>query len=216
MSKLHSPISQRLEMFLDFDKRLFFLIIVIFFLVIRIMTDNIILQSIPGYEELDEEGTFTYMYIFNALNYIWTPFSLLWKFTVTAFIIWTGSFAFGYKIDFKQIWQVVMVAELIFILPELLKFLLFLNPPADISFIEIKNYYPLSLLSLFETTDIEGKYLYPLRAINLFELIYIIFLVLGFHTISKRPIKESAWVITFSYTLCFLLWLLFYVLAYKG
>lgn len=216
MPKTHSPISQRIESSLDFDKRVFFLILVILFLTIRIITNDIIIKSIPGYEELEADGAFSYMHIFNTLNYLWTPFSLLWKFTLTAFVIWTGAFAFGHKVSFKALWQFVMVAELVFLFPEIIRMLVFINPAESTSYIEIKNYYPLSLLQLFDASEISAKYLYPLQAINFFELLYVAVLVLGFHTLSYRSIRESSIVVVCSYFFLFLLWLLFYILVYRG
>jgi len=215
MSQNPSPISQRIEANLDFDKRLFFFILVILFLLVRYVTNDLILQSIPGYDKLESEGSFMIFHVFNALDYIWTPFALLWKFTATAFVIWLGAFAFGYKAPFVRLWQFVMVAEFIFIFPELIKMLVYIKPSDSVTYEEIRGYYPLSLFSLVNPANIAAKYHYPLRAINLFELIYIVFLIFGFHTVSRRSLAESTFVVLFSYVLMFLLWLLFYSLVYK-
>jgi hypothetical protein len=215
MDNSKTTIPQRMESILDFDKRLFFLILVLFFILIRYITNDLIMQSIPGYEKLESDGSFTLFHIFNTLNYIWTPFALLWKFTLTAFIIWTGSFAFGYKVPFVKLWQFVLFAEIIFVLPELIKMIYFIQPSDSVTYREIRDFYPLSLFSLIDPDQIAPKYHYPLRASNLFELVYIFLLVLGFHSISKRSISESLAVISFSYVLFFLLWLLFYILVYK-
>lgn len=215
MTISQSSISQRIQEAIDFDKRLFFLILVIIFLLIRYVTNDLILQSIPGYEQLDSEGSFTIFRIFNALNYIWTPFALLWKFTVTAFVIWTGGFAFGYKTSFIKLWQFILVAEVIFVFPELIKLFYFIRPSDGVSFEEVKNFYPLSLYNLFELDAISPKFIYPLQAINIFEVLYIFTLILGFHTLSRRSISESTLVIIFSYVICFSLWLGFYIMVYK-
>ncbi|RZS98514.1 sulfate ABC transporter permease [Cecembia calidifontis] len=210
-----TTLSERIESILDFDKRIFFFILVLFFVVIRYITNDLILQSIPGYEKLEEEGSFLIFHVFNTLNYLWTPFALLWKFTLTSFLIWTGAFAFGYKISFKKLWQFVMVAEVIFILPELFKMIYFIQPHESVSFQEIKDYYPLSLFTLIDGPSFDTRFHYPLRAINLFELIYIYLLTLGFQHLSNRSFSTSFIVILFSYVLFFLLWLVFYILVYK-
>jgi hypothetical protein len=211
-----TSISQRIQDAIDFDKRLFFLILVILFLLIRYVTNDLILQSIPGYEQLEAEGSFTIFHIFNALNYLWTPFALLWKFTVTAFIIWTGGFAFGYKTSFVKLWQFILVAELTFVFPELIKLLYFIQPSDSVTYMEVKNFYPLSFYNLFYQDSISPKFIYPLQVINLFEILYIFVLILGFHTVSRRNLTESALVIFFSYVICLLLWLGFYIMVYKA
>jgi hypothetical protein len=211
-----NSISQRIQDAIDFDKRLFFLILVILFLVIRYVTNDIILQSIPGYDQLETDGSFTIFHIFNALNYLWTPFALLWKFTVTAFVIWTGGFAFGYKTSFVKLWQFILVAEVIFVFPELIKLFYFIQPSDATTYMEVKNFYPLSFFNLVDQDSISAKYIYPLQTINLFELLYIYILMLGFHAISRRSMTESTMVVLFSYVLCLLLWLGFYIMVYKS
>ncbi|PSL03919.1 sulfate ABC transporter permease [Cecembia rubra] len=210
-----ATLSERIESILDFDKRIFFFILVLFFIAIRYITNDLILQSIPGYEKLNEEGSFMIFHIFNTLNYLWTPFALLWKFTLISFLIWTGAFTLGYKISFKLLWQYVMVAEVVFILPELFKMIYFILPDDTVSFQDIRDYYPLSLFSLIDSDSLPAKFHYPFRAINLFEVIYIYLLTLGFQYLSKKSFSNAFVVILISYVFFFLLWLAFYILVYK-
>lgn len=207
-------LSQRTEEAINFDKRLFFLLLVFLFVVIRYLTDDLILQSIPGYRELQKEGAFTYFHLFNTLDYIWTPFSLLWKFTLTAFTIWVGAFMGGYKLSYKELWKFAMVAETVFVFPELIRLLWFLLEEPE-SFLSIQNFHPLSLFSLVNPDVVDPRYHYPLGALNLFEVAYWILLAVGVHTISRRSLSTSLAIVLCSYTLCFLLWLGFYIIVYK-
>ncbi len=214
MSRNASPISKRIEALINFDKLIFFVFLVLLYLIIRFLINDTILKSIPGYEELSD-GTFTYFHIFNTLNYVWTPFAILWKITVATFIIWVGSFALGYKVPFQKLWQFILVAEIVFIFPELFKLLYFITPANQVTPEDIQNFYPLSLLSLINVDGIHPKYYYPLRALNLFEMLYWILLILGFHTLTKRSIREATLVVFSSYVVCFMAWLLFYIIVYK-
>lgn len=215
MVKTASPLSQRIESLINFDKRIFFAFLVLLFFTIRYLINDIVLKSIPGFEQLEQEGSFTFFHIFNALNYIWTPFSLLWKFTVIAFVIWVGAFAWGYKVSFRMLWQFVLVAEVVFIFPELIKLLYFISPTDQLTLDQIRSFYPLSVLSLVNEENIHPKYYYPLSVLNIFELLYWVLLILGFHTISRRSIEESTLVVLSSYCLCLFVWLAFYILVYK-
>ncbi len=89
MAKPASPLAQRINEAIDFDKRIFFLFLVLTFLVIRYLTNTLILEAIPESDRLDAQGDLMFFHIFNTLNYIWTPFALLWKFTVIAFLFWS-------------------------------------------------------------------------------------------------------------------------------
>lgn len=215
MVKVSSSIGQRIEESIDFDKRVFFVLLLTLFFILRYLTNDILVKSIPGYEQLEEDGSLSFFYIFNALNYLWTPFALLWKFTVIAFIIWIGAFSWGYKVPFRKLWQFVMVAELIFIFPELIKLLYIIIASNQLTPEEIKGYYPLSLFSLFNAQEIPIKFHYPLRTLNLFEIFYWILLILGFHSISKRSLKTSTLVVLSSYVFGLLIWLAFYIMTYR-
>lgn len=214
MGSPSTNLSQRIEEAINFDKRLFFMLLVILFVVIRYLTNDLILQSIPGYRELENEGSFTYFHLFNTLDYLWTPFSLLWKFTLTAFTIWVGGFMGGYKLSFKELWKLAMVAETVFIFPELIRLLWFLLEAPE-NFLEIQNFRPLSLFSFVNPALVEPRHHYPLGALNLFEVAYWFLLALGVHTISKTSLSTSLSIVLCSYTLCFLLWLGFYMIVYK-
>jgi hypothetical protein len=211
-----SNLAQRTEEIINFDKRIFFILLVAIFLIIRYLTYELILQSIPGHRILEGEGALTYFHIFNSLNYLLTPFSLLWKFTLTAFTLWIGGFMAGYKLSFRSLWQFTMVAEVIFILPELLRLLWFVGVVEPENFQEIESFHPLSLYSLLNSTQLDPKYHYPLKAINLFELAYWGVLVIGVHTISRKTFNHSLLIVLGSYTLCFFLWLGFYMAVYKS
>ena len=215
MATAASPLAQKINGALDFDKRLFFVVLVLIFLVIRYLTNTLILEAIPDSDRLDAQGDLLFFYLFNTLNYVWTPFAFLWKFTVTAFLFWSLGLTMGYKVSFKALWQFALVAETIFIFPELLRLLVYLNPSDQVSYLDIQNFEPLSALWLVGPGQIHAKYHYPLSVINLFEICYGAVWVLGFHAISRRTIQESIPVVAIAYFLPLLLWLAFYVGSYR-
>ncbi len=215
MATAATPLSQKISEALDFDKRLFFILLIGIFLIIRYLTNALILETIPDSERLDAQGDLLFFHIFNALNYIWTPFALLWKFTVIAFLFWSIGLTIGYKVKFKVLWQFALVAEFIFIFPELLRLLWYMNPTGSVSYLEIQNFEPLSALWLIGPENLEEKFHYPLSVINVFELLYGIAWVLGFHTLSRRSVQESIPVVLLSYFLPLLLWLAFYAASFR-
>lgn len=215
MAKPASPIANHLEELIDFDKRLYFFILVFIFLVIRYLTNTLILESIPDYETLEQQGGLMFFHIFNTLNYLWTPFALLWKFTVTAFLFWSIGLMVGYKANFKDLWKFALVAEVVFIFPELLRLLIYMNPSGSVTYLDIQNFEPLSALWIVGPTNVEEKFHYPLSVLNVFELIYGAIWVLGFHAISRRTLEESTLVVLIAYYLPLLLWLGFFIGAYR-
>lgn len=216
MAKTLSQEAERLKELIDFDKRLYFLILVVIFLAIRYLTNILILEAIPGYENLESTGSFMIYHIFNALNYLWTPFALLWKFTVISFLFWLGAFMIGYKVPYKELWKFALVAEFIFIFPELIRLLLYINPGSGVTFKEIDEFRAFSMLSLLGSGNVAQQYHYALGTVNIFEIFYGILWMYGFHMISRRSLGESSLVVLISYFFPLAIWLGFYVIVYKG
>jgi len=216
MAKTLSPEAERLKELIDFDKRLYFLFLVVIFLAIRYLTNILILEAIPDYENLEATGSFMIYHIFNALNYVWTPFALLWKFTVISFLLWLGAFIIGYKVPYKEVWKFALVAEVVFIFPELIRLLVYLNPGSGVTFKEIDDYRAFSMLSLLGSDNVNLQYHYALGTVNIFEILYGILWMYGFHMISRRSLGESSLVVLLSYFFPLAIWLGFYVMVYKG
>lgn len=216
MAKTLTPQAQRLKELIDFDKRVYFLILVFLYLLIRFLTNSFIIDAIPDSDNLESDGSLMIFHIFNALNYLWTPFALLWKFTVISFLFWLGAFMIGYKVSYRELWQFALVAEIVFVFPELIRLLVYLNPDTGTTYLEIQEYRPLSLLSLFGSNQVSGQYHYVLATINVFEIIYGIFWLYGFHLISRRPFGECAVVVIVSYFVPLAIWLSWFVMVYRG
>ncbi|MBT0812337.1 sulfate ABC transporter permease [Litoribacter ruber] len=208
-------LSQRTEELINFDKRIFFAFLVITFILLRYLTNILIIEAIPGSNELGQDGTFTFFHIFNTLNYLWTPFALLWKFTLTAFLLWIGTFLFGFKVKYGEIWKFVLVAEMVFILPDLIRLLYFAAIPPD-NYWEIRNFHPFSIFSFLSTDNVPSRFHYPLQAINLFEVSYWFLLAIGIHTLTGKNYKTCLGLVLSSYLVGLLLWLAYYAMVYKG
>jgi hypothetical protein len=216
MAKPLSSDAQRLKELIDFDKRFYFTFLVLLFLLIRYLTNSFILETIPDFENLEARGDFIIFHLFNLANYIWTPFSLLWKFTVIAFLFWFGAFMIGYKVSYRELWQFAMISEIVFALPELIRLVVFLAPDSGATFVEIDEFRAFSVLQLVGPENIAKQYHYALATLNIFEVIYAICWVYGFRMISGRSFKESILVTLVSYLLPLVVWLSWYILVYRG
>ena len=153
--------------------------------------------------------------LLTAIQFLSIPLVYLWKFTVIAFVIWVGSFLFGYRITYSQCWGLVIVCEFTFLLPELIKIFWFMFIETDPRLADVNAFYPLSLMSFFDYYEMDKSYVYPLKALNVFEILYWFLLVEGVHFFARKK-KKVAWlIVSSSYILIFFLWLWFYVVVYK-
>lgn len=199
----------------DTNKWVFFIFLCLATILLLILKKSFIENETAAFEILESRGEMGVFHTINTLQYFSVPLVYLVKFTIISFVLWIGCFMFGYKITYGQVWQVVVIAESIFLVPELLKILWFLFVETDPDIFEIKAFYPFSLINVVDTYELGKRWFYPLKALNVFEVIYWFILAAGINHMAKKE-KSTAYAIVFSsYVLFFFLWLGFYVLVYK-
>jgi hypothetical protein len=201
--------------FFSADKKLtFFLLLVATYLVLYIKVVFIESET-AAFEFLADRPEGTVLRAVAALRFISVPIIYLWKFTVIGFIVWVGCFMWGYRVTYSQCWGIVIVSEFIFLIPEVLKISWYFFVETDPTYDHIRGFYPLSLMNLFEYSEIDTRYAYPLRALNVFELIYWYLLVTGVHFFARKQKDVALFIVLSSYVLFFFLWLWFYTIVYK-
>jgi hypothetical protein len=202
----------------DSEKKLTFIVLCFISALLLYVKIAFIEQETAAFEFLQDRPEGSILKMISALQFVSIPLIYLWKFTVIGFVLWVGCFLFGYRITFSQCWSVAIVAEFIFIVPELLKIGWFLFVRTDPTIPEIRALYPLSLMHFFDYRTLPKPYAYPLRALSVFEVLYVLILVRGVNHFSFKAHKQSNatwWIVSCSYVLIFLLWLIFYVVVYK-
>ena len=199
------------------DKKLMFVLICLVTFVLLYIKKAFIESETAAFEFLQDRPEGMILKLISALQFFSVPFIYAWKFTVIVFVLWVGCFLFGYRVTFSQCWSVAMAAEFIFVLPELIKIFWFFFIQTDPTLAEVGAFYPLSLMNFFDNYSIERRYAYPLRAISVFEIIYVLMLVRGVNFYSSMIHKQQKYtwrIVSASYILIFILWLLFYIMAY--
>ena len=210
----HNP-SRSFENWFNFQSSHIFVLISLLYICILFLNRAFILADIAVFELLQERNQLSLFNFFYGSQYFITPIWLIWKFSVTAFILWMGCFMFGYKVTYQALWKWVMCCEIIFIIPELIKFLWFFLTPGDANYKDILAFYPLSLLSWFNYEQIPEQLHYPLKSMNVFELGYWILLVMGIFFLSGKQLKIAIYIVVSSYLFFFLFWLIFYGLVFR-
>jgi hypothetical protein len=201
--------------FFAVDKRLLFILLCLITLLLLFIKISLIENETAAFEFLQDRPEGAILKAINAIKFLSIPLVYLWKFTVIAFVIWIGCFMFGYRVTYTQCWGVVIGAEFIFLIPEILKIIWFMVVETDPTYHDISGFYPLSLIHFVDFEALDKRWAYPLRALNVFEIIYWILLVQGIHHYARKD-KKYVWIIVAcSYILIFFLWLLFYSIVYK-
>lgn len=197
------------------DKRLLFVVLCLATFLLLFVKIAFIENETAAFEFLQDRPEGTVLRLLNGIKFVSIPFVYLWKFTVIAFVIWVGCFMYGYRVTYAQCWGVVIGAEFIFLLPEVIKIFWFVAVQTDPDYHEIRSFYPLSLMHFVDYYAVDKRWAYPLRALNLFEVLYCFLLVAGIHYYARKEKKVVWLIVACSYILLFFLWLGFYVTVYK-
>jgi hypothetical protein len=201
--------------FFGADKRLLFVLLCLATLFLLYLKITLIENETAAFEFLQDRPEGAILRILNTIKFLSIPLVYFWKFTVIAFVVWVGCFMFGYRVTYTQCWGVVIGAEYIFLIPELIKIMWFMFIQTDPTLPDISAFYPFSLMHFVDYTELDKRWAYPLRALNIFEIIYWVLLVEGIQHFARKD-KKYIWIIvSCSYILLFFLWLLFYVIVYK-
>ena len=168
-----------------------------------------------AFQILQEDGRFGLFRLFNTLQFVAIPLIYAYKATLVAFILWVGSFMFGYKITFSQMWLVALIGETVFLIPEFVKIMWFILVDHQPDIWEIKAFYPLSIMNFFDPTVLADNLHYPLKALNLFEVLYWFVLIEAIHVIAKKKWSYAFAIVFTSYVPFFLIWLVYYTQVYK-
>ena len=108
-------------------------------------------------------------------GYLIIPVFYLLKLSLIATCLGLGFFFTNDRFNFKTFFNVAVFAELIFLLPSIIKTLWFLFVKTDYDLNDLTLFYPLSALNLFNAETLPRYWLAPLQTLNLFEVAYWFF-----------------------------------------
>jgi hypothetical protein len=143
------------------------------------------------------------------LNYALLPVIYLVKFSLITFWILCGTIIAGYNTNFKSIFKVVLVAEFVWLLPSLILLVWFGLIDTSYTFNDVQYFAPLSLLNLFDASQLDSWLIFPLKSLNLFEVIYLLVLALGIKKIMKKDYDSALKFTLPVYGSALVVWILF-------
>lgn len=200
----------------NINKALYFLLYLLISLGIVVATNQLLITDDLYYDSLSNQMSFERIteFInttkrFEWIIYIIIPIYLSFKFFVVASCLSVGTLLFGYQIEFKKLYQIALFADIIFIIPPVIKIICFTLIFADYTLSDIQFFFPLSALSLFNPEDVERWLIYPLQILNLFEVLYCAALAFGLKVVLKQSFSRMLGLVLSSYGLFLLLWIVF-------
>ena len=140
------------------------------------------------------------------LGYLILPLLLYLQILFVATALSIGIFFFEYEMKFSQIFNIVVKAQYVFLLPMVFHFVWFYFINTDFTLEELQNFAPLSLGSIFGFEHFERWLIYPLQVVNLFEVAY--WFILAFLLAKALQITKSRafTIVASSYGVGLLIW----------
>lgn len=162
------------------------------------------LSSTHNFEEIEQ-------LIKQEKKWSWIGYSLIpviyfLKMSLIASILGLGFFFTTNQFNFKAFFNIAVFAELIFLLPILIKILWFLFVQTDYDLNDLTLFYPLSALNLVDTETLPRYWLAPLQTLNLFEVAYWLLLAYGVADATGFSVKRSFGLVMSSYGVGLVLW----------
>ncbi|ELR70973.1 hypothetical protein C900_03256 [Fulvivirga imtechensis AK7] len=177
-----------------------------------VLTESLYYNSLAEqltYERINEMLESTSQW--RLVQYAIIPITILVKVFVVTLCLNAGLLLTTYQVSFKDIFSIVLKAELIFAFASILNVVIFLLFFKANTFEDLYHLNSLSILSLLTISDIEPWLVYPLSIINIYELLYIAFLAIGLMIYINSDFKNSCKVVATSYGSALVFWLLFVV-----
>ena len=106
------------------------------------------------------------------LGYVIKPLILIIKTSIIAAILDLGCFFFGKEIKYKELFNIVVKAEFVFLLIIIFKTAWFYFFQANYNLEDLQYFYPLSALNIIGYDGLEPWFVYPFQVLNLFEIAY--------------------------------------------
>lgn len=180
------------------------------------ITSTFLLSTDLYFNQFNEQMTYDQIrsfidiqYKYQWISYLILPFIYLIKLSLLSLILLTGIIFWNIKISFKKLFQIVLIAEFLFILPSLIKLIWFLFFETDYDLADLQTFYPLSLLNLIDTESIPQWSLYPIQLLNVFEVVYWCILAYGIALVAKERWPKMLGLVASSYGVGLFVWVVF-------
>lgn len=145
------------------------------------------------------------------LGYAILPIFILFRCFLVASCLTLGTLLLGSPTSFKNLFRIVILAELVFIIPSIIKIFWFGVFHVDYTLRDLQFFSPLSVLSLMDRESVEPWLIYPLQLLNVFELVYWLVLAYGLYDLTRERYSKMLGLVAASYGTGLLLWVVFVV-----
>ena len=140
------------------------------------------------------------------VSYVLVPLYYLIKIFLVGLCVYIGVVITGIDISFNKIFQIALLAEVIFLIPNIIKLCWFAFIQTQYTLSNIQFFFPFSLLSFFQPDAIDLWLIYPLQLMNIFEIVYLFMLAYGLFIVTKRSYVKMLGLTAYTYGTGLFIW----------
>ena len=146
-------------------------------------------------------------------KYAWVAYAIIpliyaIKFFLVACCLLAGSMFFDIKLKFSEAFKIALLADLVFIIPLLIKVFWFLVVQKEYVLQDIQMFSPLSLANIFDAKTLGLLWFYPLQTFNVFELLYIFSLGFWVYQFGAKSYEKGLNMVLGSYLPGLFVWII--------
>jgi hypothetical protein len=202
--------------FLTNKKSVVFICFCLLSIALFFLAQQLLVSDDLYYDLLGEQLTYEKITEVININKQWSwiayplmPVYYLLKFVAVALTVYMGVILMNYSISFGKIFSVVMFSEFVFLLPTVLKILWFQFFQVDYTLSDLQTFSPLSIMSLFDGTEVDQWLVYPLQLLNIFEVLYCLILAYGLRTFCNERYSNMILLVLATYGTGLVIWIIF-------
>lgn len=145
---------------------------------------------------------------FSWIGFAFLPLYLLLKIFVVSLTLQTGLLLCNAKLRFGTTFKITLIAEFVFLIPQLIKILWFLFAEKDYTLIDVQQFSPLSALNIFNAKNLSQFLIYPFQTFNVFEIFYWIILAGGIKQAFNTDINHGIKIVFSGYIPGLIIWII--------
>lgn len=200
---------------------LFLIYLLIYFLLYfyfnnRILTDLVYLDFYS--DKFSESRIYELLDFRKEWFWITYPIKLLVQLIsiqIPAILIYLGLYLDKNELEYKKVFEIVLISEFIFFLPLLIKIIWFSYHPVSME--AVRLYAPLSLFSIFDSNTLKEWLYFPFKVLSVFEVAYWILLLAFLLAKYLNKLVDSMLKIVLGYYVNFLFcWVVFVMFISLG
>lgn len=178
-------------------------------LVLNKLLDFDTLLSTSLSNQLTQEQLYDYFNLrrdLEWLGYIFASLFLFIKISLIAGVLDIGCFFFSKEIKYKELFNIVVKAEFVFLLVIVLKTAWFYFIQTNYNLEDLQYFYPLSALNIIGYENLKPWFIYPFQVLNLVELSYWLILAYLIGKELNEKMDKGISIVASSYGIGLLIW----------